>query len=63
MSEIVFCWIELFESVGSVWAVIIAAFVHNDVETGFPAEQRALAMRTIIFGFSRSFITVVDTKS
>ena len=54
---------ELFERVKTVRAIIIAAFVHNDVETGFPAEQRALAMRTIIFGFSRSFITVVDTKS
>ena len=44
--------VELFEGVKAVRAVIIAAFMHNDVETGFPAEQGAVAMRTVIFGFS-----------
>ena len=43
-------------------AVIIAAFVNDDVELGFPTEQRAAAMRAVIFGFSRSFITIVDVK-
>ena len=42
--------------------VIVAAFVDDDVELGFPAEQRAVAMRAVIFGFSRSFITIVDVK-
>ncbi len=44
-------------------AIIVAAFVDNDVETGFPAVERALAMRTIVFGFRGSFITVVGLKS
>jgi len=36
--------------------------VHNDVETHFPAEQCAVAMRAVIFGFNRSFITIVGLK-
>ena len=63
MSEILFCWVELFECVKAVGAVIVAAFVDDDVETGFPAEQRAVAMRAVIFGFSRSFITIISFKS
>lgn len=55
--------VELFERVESMRAIIVAAFVDNDVETGFPAVERALAMRTIVFGFRGSFITVVGLKS
>ena len=62
MSEILFCWVELFKSIDSVWAVIIAAFVHNYVETDFPAEQCSVAMRAVIFSFSGSFITIVSVK-
>jgi hypothetical protein len=43
-------------------AVIIATFVNDDVDLGFPAEQRAVAIWAVIFGFSRSFITIVDVK-
>ena len=53
----------MFERVDSVLAVIVAAFVHNDVDTHFPAEQCAVTMRTVIFSFSRSFTTIIGLKS
>ena len=63
MSEILFFGIELFERVDPVRAVTIATFVYNDVETDFPAEQRSVAMRTVIFGLGRFFITIIGLKS
>jgi hypothetical protein len=54
--------VELLERVDAMRAVIVTAFVNNDVEADFPAEQCAVAMRAIIFGFRRSFITVVSVK-
>ena len=62
MPEILFRLVKLLESIKAMRAVIVAAFVNNDVELGFPAEQCAVAIRTVIFGFSRSFITIVDVK-
>ena len=44
-------------------AVIVAAFVNNDVQMGFPAEQSMLAVRAEVFGFERSFKAVVDLKN
>jgi len=35
----------------AVRAVTIAAFVNNDVQKGFPAEQGILAVRAEVFGF------------
>ena len=52
MPEILFRGVELFKGVETVRAVVVTAFVHNDVEAVFPAEQRAVAMRTVIFGFN-----------
>ena len=34
--------------------MIIAAFVHNDVQEGFPAEQGMLAVWAEVFGFKGS---------
>ncbi len=44
-------------------AVIVAAFVKNGVETDFPAEQGFLAVGAEVFGFQRSFKTIVDLKN
>ena len=44
-------------------AVIIAAFVDNDVQKGFPAEQGVLTVWAIIFGFKRSFKTIIYFKN
>jgi len=52
----------LFERVKTVWTIVVAAFVNDSVETDLPAEQCAVAMRTVIFGFSRFFITIVGLK-
>ena len=62
MPKILFCRVELFDRVKTVWAVIVAAFVYNNVEAGFPSKQRAVAMRTVIFGFSGFFITIIGLK-
>ena len=43
-------------------AIIVAAFVNNDVQKGFPAEQCPLAVWAEIFGFKRSFKTIIDLK-
>lgn len=43
-------------------AVIIAAFVNNDVQKGFPAEQGILAIWAEVLGFKRSFKTIIDLK-
>lgn len=63
MPEVMFRRVEFFERVESMRAVIVAAFVDNDLQTGFPAVKRAVAMRTEVFGFRGSFITVVGLKS
>ena len=42
--------------------IIIRAFVNNDVQKGFPAEQGVLAVRAEVLGFERSFKTIVDLK-
>ena len=42
--------------------VIVAAFVNNDVQKGFPAEQSVLAVGAEVFGFKRSFKTIIDLK-
>ena len=52
----------MLERVKTVRAVIVTAFVNNDVEADFPAEQSAVAMRAVIFGFRRSFITIISLK-
>ena len=44
-------------------AVIVGAFVNNNMQKDFPAEQGVLAVRTKVFGFKRSFKTVVDFKN
>lgn len=62
MSQVLFCGVELFECIESVWAVIVAAFVNNDIKTDFPAIKRAVAMGTIVFCFSSSFITIIGLK-
>lgn len=54
--------VELFERVESMRAVIVAAFVDNDLQAGFPAVKRSVAMRTVIFGFGGSFITIIGLK-
>ena len=54
--------IELLEGVEAMRTGIIAAFVNNDVETDFPAVKCAVAMGAVIFGFSRSFITIISLK-
>ena len=43
-------------------AIIIAAFVNDDVQKGFPAEQGILAIWAEVFGFKRSFKTIIDLK-
>ncbi len=43
-------------------AVIVAAFVNNDVQERFPAEQGVLAVWTMIFGFESSFKTIIGLK-
>lgn len=43
-------------------AVVVAAFVNNDVQELFPAEQGMLAVRAEALGFERSFKTIVDLK-
>lgn len=43
-------------------AIVVAAFVKNDVQKGFPAEQGMLAVRAEVFGFERSFRTVIGLK-
>jgi len=45
-----------------VRAVIIAAFVNNDVQKDFPAEQGVLAVRAEVFCFKRFFITIIGVK-
>lgn len=62
MSQVLFCGVELFECIESVWAVIVAAFVNNDIKTDFPTVKCAVAMRTVIFCFSRCFITMIGLK-
>jgi len=52
----------LIKRVDTMRAVIVTAFVDNDVETGFPSEQSTMAMRAIIFGFCRSFIAIIGLK-
>lgn len=42
--------------------VVIAAFVNDDMQKGFPAEQSMLAVRTEVFGLKRSLRTVIDLK-
>jgi hypothetical protein len=49
LSQVLFFGIKLFKRVKAVGAVIVAAFVDNDVQTGFPSEQGVLAVRAEIF--------------
>lgn len=42
--------------------VVIAAFVNNDVQEDFPAEQGVLAVGAEVFSFKRSFKTTIDLK-
>ena len=42
--------------------VIIAAFVNNDMQKSFPSVQGRLAVWTEVFGFERSFKTVVGLE-
>jgi hypothetical protein len=57
------CGIKPVEGVKAVRTVIVAAFVKDDVQKGFPAEQGFLAVWAKIFGFQRSFKTVVGLKN
>jgi len=50
------------KGVKAVRTVIVAAFVKNDVQQGFPAEQGFLAIRAEVFGFKRSFKTIIGLK-
>lgn len=45
-----------------MWAVVITAFVDNDVQKSFPAEQGVVAVRAIVFGFRCFLRTVIDLK-
>ena len=55
--------VKLLEGIKAVGTVIVAAFMDDDVDLSFPAEQCAVTMRAVIFGFSRSFITIIGLKS
>lgn len=57
-----FCGVEFFEGIKPVRAIIVAAFVDDNIETNFPAVKRAVAVRAVIFGFGSSFITIVGLK-
>jgi hypothetical protein len=57
-----FFGVELFERVKTMRAVVIAAFVNNNIETGFPAVKPSVAMGTVIFGFGSSLGTIIDLK-
>jgi len=46
-----------------VRTVIIAAFVNNDAQKGFPAEQGVLAVRAEVLSFERSFKTTIGLKN
>lgn len=43
-------------------AVVVGAFVNNDVQESFPAEQGMLTVRAEVFGFMRSLRTVIGLK-
>jgi hypothetical protein len=47
----------------AVRTIIIRAFVNNDVQKGFPAEQGILAVGAEVLGFERSFKTSIDFKN
>ena len=36
--------------------------MNNDVQESFPTEQSVLAVRAEVFGFKRSFKTIIDLK-
>ena len=55
-------WVKPVEGVKPVGAVVVAAFVHNDVQESFPAEQGMLAVRTEVLGFEGSLRTVIGLK-
>ena len=54
--------VELVECVKAVLAMIIAAFVNNDVQKNFPAEQGVLAIWAEVFGFECSFKTIISLE-
>ena len=62
MPEFLFRWSELFESINSMGAVVVAAFVQDGVDTGFPAVEGSVTMRAVIFGLGCCFITIVGVK-
>ena len=62
MLEDFFRRVELVKRVKAVLTMIIAAFVNNDVQKSFPAEQGVLAIWTKIFSFECSFKTVISLE-
>ena len=54
--------VELAKGVKAVLAMIIAAFVNNDVQKGFPSVQGRLAIWTEVFGFECSFKTIIGLE-
>ena len=54
--------VECFKRVKAVLAMIVGAFVNNDVQKNFPSVQGRLAIWTKIFSFERSFKTIIGLE-